>query len=110
MMGFVLYEKLEILEAYNTALVYLTREELARFDIKTGDTEGFVNYGLSLEGIKLSVLIVDRTKLIKMSFRSKENFHVMNLHVTILKEEDTRMPPEVKAVIVWKLLLFVLQK
>lgn len=74
MMGFVLYEKLEILEAYNTALVYLTREELARFDIKTGDTEGFVNYGLSLEGIKLSVLIVDRTKLVKMSFRSKGEF------------------------------------
>ncbi len=74
MMGFVLYEKLEILTAYNTALVYLTREELARFNIKTGDTEGFVNYGLSIEGIKLSVLIVDRTKLVKMSFRSKGDF------------------------------------
>lgn len=74
MMGFVLYEKLEILHAYNTALVYLTREELARFDIKTGDTEGFVNYGLSIEGIKLSVLIIDRTKLVKMSFRSKGDF------------------------------------
>ncbi|MFM9944906.1 MAG: DHH family phosphoesterase [Bacteroidia bacterium] len=74
MMGFVLYEKLEILPAYNTALVYLSKEELARFDIKTGDTEGFVNYGLSIEGIKLSVLIVDRTKLVKMSFRSKGDF------------------------------------
>lgn len=74
MMGFVLYEKLGILPAYNTALVYLTREELTRFDIKTGDTEGFVNYGLSIEGIKLSVLIVDRTKLVKMSFRSKGDF------------------------------------
>ncbi len=74
MMGFVLYEKLEILPAYNTALVYLTREELSRFNIKTGDTEGFVNYGLSIEGIKLSVLIIDRTKLVKMSFRSKGDF------------------------------------
>lgn len=74
MMGYVLYEKIEILQAYNTALIYLTREELARFDIKTGDTEGFVNYGLSIEGIKLSVLIIDRTKLVKMSFRSKGDF------------------------------------
>ena len=74
MMGYVLYEKLEILPAYNTALVYLSREELARFNIKTGDTEGFVNYGLSIEGIKMSVLIIDRTKLIKISFRSKGDF------------------------------------
>lgn len=74
MMGYVLYEKLEILKAYNTALIYLSREELMRFDIKTGDTEGFVNYGLSLEGIKFSVLIIDRTKLVKMSFRSKGEF------------------------------------
>ena len=74
MMGYILYEKLEILPAYNTALVYLTREELSRFNVKTGDTEGFVNYGLSIEGIKLSALIIDRTKLVKMSFRSKGDF------------------------------------
>jgi phosphoesterase RecJ-like protein len=74
MMGYILYEKLEILPAYNTALIYLTREEIARFDVKTGDTEGFVNYGLSIEGIKLSVIIIDRTKLVKMSFRSKGEF------------------------------------
>lgn len=73
-MGYILYEKLEILPAFNTALIYLTREEIARFDVKTGDTEGFVNYGLSLEGIKLSVIIIDRTKLVKMSFRSKGDF------------------------------------
>lgn len=74
MMGYVLYEKLEILSEYNTALIYLTREELAKFDVKTGDTEGFVNFGLSIDGIKLSALIIDRTKLVKMSFRSKGDF------------------------------------
>lgn len=74
MMGYVLYEKLEILEEYNTALISLSREELARYDVKTGDTEGFVNFGLSIEGIRFSVLIIDRTKLVKLSFRSKGDF------------------------------------
>jgi phosphoesterase RecJ-like protein len=40
----------------------------------TGDTEGLVNYGLSIKDIRLSVLIVDRKVLRKMSFRSKGNF------------------------------------
>lgn len=74
MMGYILYEKIEILEEFNTALIYLTREELSRFNIKTGDTEGFVNFGLGIKGINLSVLIIDRTKLVKMSFRSKGEF------------------------------------
>lgn len=74
MMGYILYEKIEILEEYNTALIHLNRDDLARFHIKTGDTEGFVNFGLSIEGIKFSALIIDRTKLVKMSFRSKGEF------------------------------------
>lgn len=74
MMGYILYHKIEILQPYNTVLIYLTKEELAQYNIKTGDTEGFVNYGLSIEGIKFSALIIDRTKLVKMSFRSKGNF------------------------------------
>ncbi len=74
MMGYILYEKLEIIPQYRTALVYLTREELKKFEVQTGDTEGFVNYGLGIKGIVLSVLIIDRTKIVKMSFRSKGNF------------------------------------
>lgn len=74
MMGYILYEKLEILPQYRTALVYLTREELKKFDVQTGDTEGFVNFGLGIKGIVLSVLIIDRTKIVKMSFRSKGTF------------------------------------
>jgi len=74
MMGYILYEKIEILEEFNTALIHLNRDDLARFHIKTGDTEGFVNFVLSIEGIKFSVLIIDRTKLVKMSFRSKGEF------------------------------------
>ncbi len=74
LMGFILYEKIEILSEFNTALIHLSHDELMRFDIRTGDTEGFVNFGLSIDGIRFSVLIIDRTKLVKMSFRSKGDF------------------------------------
>ncbi len=72
--GFCLGEKLQILEEYNTALIVVNSEELKRYKIITGDTEGLVNYGLTIKGIKLSTLIIDRTVMRKMSFRSKGDF------------------------------------
>lgn len=72
--GFCLSEKLQILPEYKTALICVSAEELKRFNIITGDTEGLVNYGLSISGIELSVLIIDRSVLRKMSFRSKSRF------------------------------------
>ncbi|MFY8166496.1 MAG: DHH family phosphoesterase, partial [Sediminibacterium sp.] len=48
--------------------------ELKKFHIITGDSEGLVNYGLSISGIKFSVLIIDRKVARKMSFRSKDTF------------------------------------
>lgn len=72
--GFCLSEKLQIIPEYHTALICVTAEELKRFNVITGDSEGLVNYGLSIKDIKLSVLIVDRTILRKMSFRSKGDF------------------------------------
>lgn len=74
--GYCLYKKLEILPELRTALIWLTAEELNNFNVKTGDTEGLVNFGLGLENIVFSVLIIDRSKLVKMSFRSKGNFAV----------------------------------
>jgi phosphoesterase RecJ-like protein len=72
--GYCLSEKLQILEEYNTALICVNAGELKKFEIITGDTEGLVNYGLSIKGIKLSALIIDRTVLRKMSFRAKGSF------------------------------------
>lgn len=72
--GFCLSEKLQILKEFNTALIVVTEEELKKFHIITGDSEGLVNYGLSISGIKFSVLIIDRKVARKMSFRSKDTF------------------------------------
>lgn len=72
--GYVLSQKLIVLPEYNTVYICLDTDELKQFDTKTGDTEGLVNYGLSIEGIRLSVLMYDRKEEIKLSFRSLGSF------------------------------------
>ena len=61
-------------------VVYITlsQKELNQNNFKKGDTEGFVNYGLSLLGIFLAVIMIenDAEKIIKISFRSKGSFDV----------------------------------
>ena len=67
-----------ILEEYRTAYITLTQEELDRYDFKKGDTEGFVNYGLTLEGIAFAVIFIENREegIIKISFRSVGDFSV----------------------------------
>ncbi|MEJ0054707.1 MAG: bifunctional oligoribonuclease/PAP phosphatase NrnA [Bacteroidota bacterium] len=74
--GFVLSQKLHVLPQFNTAYIMLTSQELKQFGSQTGDTEGLVNWGLSIKGIKLSVLMYDRKEEIKLSFRSLGSFSV----------------------------------
>lgn len=77
--GYVLSQKLKVLPEYRTAYMTLTQEELKQFGSQTGDTEGLVNYGLSIQGIVLSVLMYDRKEEIKLSFRSLGNFSANEL-------------------------------
>lgn len=72
--GFVLSQKLNVIPEYNTAYMTLSHHELKEFGAQTGDTEGLVNYGLSIQGIKLAVLMYDRKEEIKLSFRSLGDF------------------------------------
>jgi phosphoesterase RecJ-like protein len=74
--GYVLSQKLNVLPEYHTAYMTLSQDELKQFGAQTGDTEGLVNYGLSIKGVKLSVLMYDRKEEIKLSFRSLEDFSV----------------------------------
>jgi phosphoesterase RecJ-like protein len=76
LMGFVLYEKLNVLPEYRTAYIALRTEDLRKFSSQTGDTEGLVNFGLSVKGVRLAVLISERKENIKLSFRSLGNFSV----------------------------------
>jgi len=74
--GFVLSEKLKVLPEFRTAYITLTSQDLNKFSSQTGDTEGLVNYGLSIKNVILSALIYDRGEEIKLSLRSLGNFSV----------------------------------
>ncbi len=76
LLGFCLAEKLTILKEYGTAFFSLRSDELNHFNYKKGDTEGIVNYALSMEGIRFSAFFVERDGEIKTSFRSKGDFDV----------------------------------
>lgn len=73
-LGHVLTNRLEVNYELNTALMWVSRQEILKFDIRTGDTEGLVNYPLSIQGIKLVGLVIDRDEERKWSFRSKGDF------------------------------------
>lgn len=74
--GNVLLNRMEVFYEYNTALIVIPQSDLIKFNITTGDTEGLVNYPLSIKGIKLAVIIIDRGEERKSSFRSKDGFDV----------------------------------
>lgn len=74
--GNVLLNRMEVFYEFNTALISIPQADLIKYEIKTGDTEGLVNYPLSIEGIKLAAIIIDRGDERKCSFRSKGSFDV----------------------------------
>lgn len=76
LLGFALSEKMVIFPQYHAAYISLTKEELKRFNFKIGDTEGFVNFPLSIEGIVFSTFFMENEEKIKISFRSTGSFAV----------------------------------
>ncbi len=72
--GHVLQNRMEFYYEYNTALIAIPKNDLFKFHIKTGETDGLVNYPLSIQGIKLVGLVIDRDEERKWSFRSKGDF------------------------------------
>ena len=74
--GNVLLNRMEVFYEYNTALIAIPQGDLIKYNITTGDTEGLVNYPLSIKGIKLAAIIIDRGEERKSSFRSKDGFDV----------------------------------
>ncbi|WP_299781416.1 bifunctional oligoribonuclease/PAP phosphatase NrnA [uncultured Formosa sp.] len=69
---------LKVIPELRTAFITLSQDELNQFDFKKGDTEGFVNYGLSLNNIIFAAIFIEHKQenIIKISLRSKGNFSV----------------------------------
>lgn len=74
----VALENLTVLPKLKTAYITLSQEELDTHHFKKGDTEGFVNYGLSLKGITFAAIFIENKAegIVKISLRSKGRFDV----------------------------------
>ena len=70
LMGFALYERLTIIPDTNVAYFYLTLEDKENFNYQSGDSEGLVNYGLSIKGVNVSAIFIEDEDKVKISFRS----------------------------------------
>ncbi|GHT65995.1 exopolyphosphatase [Bacteroidia bacterium] len=73
LLGYTLKDKMQVFEEHQAAYIALSRTELDDYNFETGDTEGFVNYPLSIKGITFSAFFyenVDKSH-IRVSLRSK---------------------------------------
>ena len=76
LIGYALSEKLEVTSNGNAAYIVLSRKDLLDHNFKKGDTEGLVNYALSITNVNMAVLIIETKERIKFSFRSIGKFSV----------------------------------
>lgn len=76
--GYALSEKMEIWEEYKTAVIYLTEEELKKYNYRKGDTEGLVNTALSIVGIQRAAYFSESEGYVKISFRAKGDGNEIN--------------------------------
>ena len=76
LLGHAINQRLIIWDDLHTALIYLTKDDLKKFNYQVGDAEGLVNYPLMMEKVNVSVLLSERDNQIRMSFRSKGSFSV----------------------------------
>jgi phosphoesterase RecJ-like protein len=67
---------MEVLDDYNVAIIKVSKEDHKIYNIQKGDTEGIVNYGLSLPHVKCSVFFREDENIVKISFRSKDDYNV----------------------------------
>src|SRR5262245_12486390 len=72
--GHVLMHRMQVFYEYNTVLIAIPKADLLKYHIKTGDTEGLVNFPQTIQGIKLVAVVIDRDEERKWSFRSKGGF------------------------------------
>ena len=71
LLGFALNERLTVYPELRASVIVLSNDDLVRFNYQPGDTEGLVNYGLSIRGVRLAAFIAERPDVVKLSLRSK---------------------------------------
>lgn len=76
LLGYCLFKRLVVLDEYATSYIYLTKADMDYFHYQQGDTEGIVNYGLSIKSVRFTAIFTERDDRIRISFRSKGDFDV----------------------------------
>lgn len=79
LLGYVLAEKLVVIPEAQTAYIALSSSDLERYQHRPGDSEGFVNYALSVEGVRFACLLKEHDDEVKISLRSKGNLDVNSI-------------------------------
>jgi len=76
LIGYALHQKLEFDPGLGVSIIALSSEEKTKYNHSKGDTEGLVNYGLSIKGSRLAVFLSQEADFVKLSFRSKGDVDV----------------------------------
>ncbi|MEO8235544.1 MAG: bifunctional oligoribonuclease/PAP phosphatase NrnA [Flavobacterium sp.] len=71
-------QNMKLMTDYKTSYITLSQQELDTYNFQKGDTEGIVNYGLSIDGIDFTAIFIENSAegIIKISFRSQGSFDV----------------------------------
>lgn len=76
LLGHCLGSNMKVLPEYSTAYIWLTKNDLEEYNYQQGDTEGVVNYALSIQNVAVAALFTERDDRIRVSLRSKGEFSV----------------------------------
>ena len=76
LLGHCLSDKMQVFLEHSTAIISLSLEDQERFKFATGDSEGFVNYPLSIKGINIAAFFTERKDKVRISLRSRGNYAV----------------------------------
>lgn len=79
LLGHLLRNKMVVVPQYKTAYISLSLADQKKYNYQVGDSEGIVNYALSIEGIRLAAFFTEKKDKVRISFRSKGNFSVNEL-------------------------------
>jgi phosphoesterase RecJ-like protein len=79
LLGYSLGRKMELIENGRAAYIDLSEREMRRYNFQLGDSEGFVNYPLTIVGVKISALFIETRKFIRVSPRSRGDVVDVNM-------------------------------
>lgn len=79
LLGHAISNKMIVWDDLHTALIYLSSEDLTKYRYQVGDIEGVVNFPLMMKKVNMAILLTEREKMIRLSFRSKGDFSVNKL-------------------------------